>query len=604
MHQGESVVQPTLFDLLEEASSRASAGDLLGAVESYGRAIDVDGSSASAWYGMGVMQAKRGNTADAVTAFDKALGLNPDHAPTNANLAVLLEGIDSVRASELARLALRTLSDVEELHRIASIHPIDDVPLLDSSVLVEEDTPEIEESPMLESIPVDDEPPLLQSVAVLKDIKDVTTEAQELLRNDLFQEALDVIQPRLEGDASSNPVLWTICGVCLSKLGHDEDAIQALEYSISIGEDQAKTHFNLAQLLRKSGRVEEAMQSLANALLSNPAHINTLVARGEIFADRGEYDLAVQNWSRVVTIDPENPVSERLEEYALDAEEAQQDGGDDAKLVEDDSEEEIEDEVVGEVGQVEPSFIETKSYKISKAQELTDSGEHVAAVNAWKELLQEDSQTAEIWHGLADALSVAGHIERAQQCRQRASFIEQEDESALLEAEAEAESDLIEAAVEVEKKSSHLPPSEEESVNVCIEWYNKGLSFLQEDKGEEALTCFEKAIGGCPKDEVDLRVRAQNGRGHALFNSSRFAESVLAYHTAISMDSNSVTGRALFNMGSSYAALELYDDAIKCFIQSLERGLEKDDAELCEKQISRCRLLSREQLKRQTKASR
>jgi len=99
-------------------------------------------------------------------------------------------------------------------------------------------------------------------------------------------------------------------------------------------------------------------------------------------------------------------------------------------------------------------------------------------------------------------------------------------------------------------------------------------------------------------------VRAQNGRGHALFKSSRFAESVLAYHTAISMDSNSVTGRALFNMGSSYAALELYDDAVKCFTQSLERGLEKDDAELCEKQISRCRLLSREQLKRQTKASR
>ena len=57
MHQGESVVQPTVFDLLEEASSRASAGDLLGAVESYGKAIDADGSSASAWYGMGVMQA-------------------------------------------------------------------------------------------------------------------------------------------------------------------------------------------------------------------------------------------------------------------------------------------------------------------------------------------------------------------------------------------------------------------------------------------------------------------------------------------------------------------------------------------------------------------
>jgi len=603
MHQGESVVQPTVFDLLEEASSRASAGDLLGAVESYGKAIDADGSSASAWYGMGVMQAKRGNTADAVAAFDKALELNPDHAPTNANLAVLLERIDSVRASELARLALQTLSDMEDLHRIAGVHPVDDAPLLDSSALAEEDIPEIEKAPMIESSPVEDEQPLLQSIAVLRDIEDVTTEAQELLRDGSFQEALDAIQPRLEGDASSNPVLWTICGVCLSKLGHDEDAIQALEYSISIGEDQAKTHFNLAQLLRKSGRIEEAMESLANALLSDPAHTNSLLARGEIFAERGESEFAIENWRRVVKIDAENPVSERLEEYMRDIEEAHQDDIDDAELTTEDSEEAVEDEVTEEVERVEPSIVETKSYKISKAHELTEGGNHVAAVNAWKELLQEDSRSAVIWHGLADALSVAGHIERAQQCRQRASFIEQGDESALLEAEAEAESDLIEAAVEVERKSSHLPPSEEESVNVCIEWYNKGLNMLAEENGMEALNCFERAIGGAPRDERELRIRAQNGRGHALYQLARYPDSIQAYHAAISMDPAGVTGRSLYNMGSSYAAVELYSDAIKCFEQALGRGLEVEDTTVCKTQIKRCRLLHKEQQKRQRQAT-
>jgi len=603
MHQGESVVQPTVFDLLEEASSKASAGDLLGAVESYGKAIDVDGSSASAWYGMGVMQAKRGNTADAVAAFDKALKLNPDHAPTNANLAVLLEKTDSVRASELARMALQTLSDMEELHRIASIHSIDEAPLLDSSALIEEDISEIEETPMLESSPVIDEPPLLQSVAVLRDIEDVTTEAQELLQDGSFQEALDAIQPRLEGDASSNPVLWTICGVCLSKLGHDEDAIQALEYSISIGEDRAKTHFNLGQLLRKSERLEEAMQSFANALLSDPAHINSLVARGEIFADSGEYDLAVQNWRHVVTIDPENPISERLEEYSRDTEEAHQEDTDDVMLAGGDLEEEFEEDEIVDVEQVDSSFVETKSYKISNAHELTDSGDHVAAVNAWKELLQENSQSAEIWHGLADALSVAGHIERAQQCRQRASYIEQGDVNALLEAEAVAESDLIEAAVEVERKSSHLPPSEEESVNVCIEWYNKGLNMLAEENGMEALNCFERAIGGAPRDERELRIRAQNGRGHALYQLARYPESIQAYHAAISMDPAGVTGRSLYNMGSSYAAVELYSDAIKCFEQALGRGLEVEDTTVCKTQINRCRLLHKEQQKRQRQAT-
>ena len=589
MRQGESVVKPSVIDLLEEASTKASSGDLMGAMESYGRVIDIDAKSASAWYGMGVMQAKRGNTADAVSAFDQALVLNPNHAPTNANLAVLLESSDSVRASELARIALLTISDLEDLDRIASMHPVDDSPLLISKVAVEEEEI-IEEPPMLESNPVDEEPPLLQSTVVLRDIEEVLFEARVHLQSGLFQEALDSIQPRLEGDASSNHELWSICGVCLSQLGHDEDAIQAMEYSISIGEDEAKMHFNLAQLLRKSGRVEEAMQSLANALLSDPAHINSLVARGEIFADRGEYDLTVQNWRRVVTIDPENPINNRLVE--LEEEESQKIDGLSSEV-------EFEEDEIREVEQAEPSFVETKSDKIVKAQELTESGEHVAAVNAWKELLEDDNQSAQIWHGLADALSVAGHIDRAQQCRQRASFLEQEEQSVLLEADAETEADLIEAAIEAERISSRLPPSEEESVNVCIEWYNKGLNMLTEENGIEALNCFERAIGGAPRDERELRIRSQNGRGHALYQLARYPESIQAYHAAISMDPAGVTGRSLYNMGSSYAAVELYSDAIKCFEQALGRGLDTDDTAVCKTQINRCRLLHKEQQKRQ-----
>jgi len=588
MRQGESVVKPTVIDLLEEASTKASSGDLMGAMESYGRAIDIDAKSASAWYGMGVMQAKRGNTADAVSAFDHALDLNPDHAPTNANLAVLLEGSDSVRASELARRALLTISDLEDLDRIAAMHPVDDPPLLISKVTVEEEI--IEEAPMLESNPVDEEPPLLQSTAVLRDIEEVLSEARIHLQSGTFQEALDSIQPRLEGDASSNHELWSICGVCLSQLGHDEDAIQAIEYAISIGEDEAKMHFNLAQLLRKSGRVEEAMQSLANALLSDPAHINSLVARGEIFADRGEYDIAVQNWRRVVTIDPENSINNRLVE--LEEEESQ-------KLDDLSSEVKLEVDEIRDDEQVEPSFVETKSYKITKAQELTESGEHVAAVNAWKELLEEDNQSAQIWHGLADALSVAGHVDRAQQCRQRASFLERGEQRALLETDAETEADLIEAAIEAERIGSRLPPREEESVNVCIEWYNKGLNMLTEENGLEALNCFERAIGGAPREERELRIRAQNGRGHALYQLTRYPESIQAYHAAISMDPAGVTGRSLYNMGSSYAAVELYSDAIKCFEQALGRGLDTDDTAVCKTQINRCRLLHKEQQKRQ-----
>ena len=581
------MVEPTILEMLDEASSKARTGDILGAVESYRKATELDGSSASAWYGLAVMQAKRGNTADAVSAFEQAHVLNPDHAPTVANLAVLLEVSDSVRASALAKQALETLSDVEELTRIADKHPTDEPPILSARIVMEE---EEAEPPLLESKAVSEEPPMLEANPVLMEITDVAEIASDMVLKGEFQEALNLIQPRLEGDASDNAHLWAMCGVCLSQLEHVDDAIQAIEYAISIGEDSAKVHFNLAQLLRKSNREDDAMQSLANALLCDPSHINSLVARGEIFRDRGDDELAAQNWRRVVTMDPENPINIRL----LELEEE----GSSKSLGGLNSEEEFEEDGVEEVEQVEPSFVESKSYKISKAHELTDSGDHVAAVNAWKELLQGDGQSAEIWHGLADALSVAGHIERAHQCRQRANAIEEgikiEDE----EKDAVVEADLIEAATQVAEKTEHLPPSEQESVNVSIEWYNKGLNLLAEDNSIEALNCFEKAIGGAPREEQGLRVRAQNGRGHALYQLGRYPESIQAYHAAITMDPAGVTGRALYNMGSSYAAVELYSDAIKCFEQALDRGLDKDDVNICKPQINRCKLLHKEQEKR------
>ena len=160
---------------------------------------------------------------------------------------------------------------------------------------------------------------------------------------------------------------------------------------------------------------------------------------------------------------------------------------------------------------------------------------------------------------------------------------------------------LIMAVEEVQ--SGITEPDSRGDIDESISWYNMGINLLEEGKNDEALSSFEKAIGGCPPTEIELKVKAQNGRGNALYNSGRFSESVVAYHTAIGMDPQSVTGRTLFNMGSSYAAVEMFDDAIKCFTQSIERGLGKQELELCEKQISRCRLLSREQAKRQSRSN-
>ena len=55
MRQGEGMVEPTMLEILEEASSKARTGDILGALESYRKATEMDSSSASAWYGLSLI---------------------------------------------------------------------------------------------------------------------------------------------------------------------------------------------------------------------------------------------------------------------------------------------------------------------------------------------------------------------------------------------------------------------------------------------------------------------------------------------------------------------------------------------------------------------
>ena len=252
------------------------------------------------------------------------------------------------------------------------------------------------------------------------------------------------------------------------------------------------------------------------------------------------------------------------------------------------------------------SNIESGEVGLTKAREMTEKGDHSGAVNIWRGLIKEAPKSPEIWRGLAEALHSAGFPEKAKQCMKQASRLEIAVEDHL--AQIGEIDDINDADYTDEvfiEAANNIPPEATKQkefrgdLNEAIEWYNMGTNLLNEGNFSEAITCFEKAIGGSPRDEVDLRARSHSGRGNALFNMSRFQESVIAYHTAITMDPSSASARTLYNMGTSYAAVELFVDAAKCFTQSLEIGLDKEEVELCEKQISRCRLLAREQEKRQ-----
>ena len=387
-------------------------------------------------------------------------------------------------------------------------------------------------------------------------------------------------------------------GATQTNSGEFSKAIQTYLDALKMDENNATAWFCLGVLYSKTGSVKDAVEAFMKCDENYPDHPPTLANLAYLLVE-SEPERASDFAKRAL---PHLEQDKNLHNIASMSKPEET-----PELVFIESEPILEESVDQNLDTgISPVF--DKSSKQEEARALSSSGDHSTAVSIWKDLLEQTPDSPEVWRGLGEALSSAGYEDRAVQCMKRADQIESDS---IVEPELEISTDnqdvvdddelLLIAADEVRS----IPVVEERgSLDDSLGWYNMGINLLNEGKNNEALSSFEKAIGGCPSSEVELRVKAQNGRGNALYNEGRYPESIIAYHTAIGLDPKSVSGRTLFNMGSSYAAVEMFDDAIKCFSQSLERGLDESEAELCEKQISRCRVLAREQAKRQARGIR
>ena len=387
-------------------------------------------------------------------------------------------------------------------------------------------------------------------------------------------------------------------GATQTNSGEFSKAIQTYLDALKMDENNATAWFCLGVLYSKTGSVKDAVEAFMKCDENYPDHPPTLANLAYLLVE-SEPERASDFAKRAL---PHLEQDKNLHNIASMSKPEET-----PELVFIESEPILEESVDQNLD-TGISPVSDKSSKQEEARALSSSGDHSTAVSIWKDLLEQTPDSPEVWRGLGEALSSAGYEDRAVQCMKRADQIESDS---IVEPELEISTDnqdvvdddelLLIAADQVRS----IPVVEERgSLDDSLGWYNMGINLLNEGKNDEALSSFEKAIGGCPSSEVELRVKAQNGRGNALYNEGRYPESIIAYHTAIGLDPKSVSGRTLFNMGSSYAAVEMFDDAIKCFSQSLERGLDESEAELCEKQISRCRVLAREQAKRQARGIR
>ena len=174
--------------------------------------------------------------------------------------------------------------------------------------------------------------------------------------------------------------------------------------------------------------------------------------------------------------------------------------------------------------------------------------------------------------------------------------------------EPSPEVDLAKAALETQAQIESQQPiigsgkiDSSSIANQDVQWYNKGLALLSDEKYQEALSCFDRALPTFVNDD-EMIVRILNARGNSFYYLKQFSDCIEAYHKAMQVNPAGVTGATLYNMGTAYAEVERYDDAIKCFEQGMSakrvNPLTGDQSKMAKEQIRRCKILHKEQKKK------
>ena len=513
--------------------------------------------------------------------------------------------------------------DKEELKSAASIVAATQIveEKIDESIETE-----IEQRPIVEEINLDR----------------LTDEATELIRQGEPKKALALLKPHLKTIGAQHAGAWRIAGGAMARMELDTHAIAALEHATKLDETIASGWYNLGSLYARNGNDAGAKEAFETTIELDKRHVKarrklidyakeendvgTIISHGMILLEGqddselrdeivqmllqcGETEVEVLEY--ITGIPPTMPEAPQLAQYALD--------------------------------------LLSPGASIDRARALTLKGENIEAVTVWKELIQTDKENSALWKGLAKSLEAAGDIETAQRCHTKARELESppevvsetpaltpepvqsfeqtpeivaepikeeivpetnaanellltpiEQPDKVVEQEVNVEVDLAKAALDATTTVQVNPIISSNSSSVAnqdISWYNQGVQLIEDGKYREALSSFDRALPSFAGDN-QMVIRILNGRGNAYYFLEEYPACVESYHKAMMIDPSNVRGQTLYNMGTAYAEMERFPDAIKCYEQSLPRGLSDEEAKRAKEQIRRCTILEKERKKK------
>lgn len=630
--------------------------DSRGAKQAFVICLDLDPNHGPALANLAVLLDRLGETDGALEIADRALKYFPGHPhlvkimDSNKAAGGVIHSTPRVMPHTQENLVNQTLT-----HAVDTT--VEDSVEKEEISVVAEETIESEPSLPLDSSKDDAFEEILEEetepepIHETIDIDELCAHATSLLSQGDAKGALQTLKEHLHGIGAEHFGSWKVAAGSMAAMGLDDHAISAYTHALGLDSTNAKCYFNLGALHERKGNVEAAIKCFSNALTNDNSYLksairlanlaeatgdiaNLLAAKRSMVGENGrKIELAtllvelaegesrvLENSSGLPPTVPEGPALAReaislCDENTSLMARACSASGDHTSAVKcwkamiqsDKTNPELWKglaralEAAGDMATAQRCH--QKSQALSNPQPVTQdpldafADQQVVSVSAQENIVESahvSNQQANPELSVLERPTTETVVENTSVPLPELS---ERPEPVAVVSEPNPEVDLAAAALDAAARVSVTTGMDSNSnaiANQDIEWYNKGVGLIEDKKYREALSCFDRALPSFA-DNDEMVIRILNGRGNALYYLEDYPTCVESYHKAMVINPKGVQGKTLYNMGTAYAEMQRFSDAIKCFEQAMPRGLDKDQQKLAKEQIRRCNILQKEQ---------
>jgi tetratricopeptide (TPR) repeat protein len=265
----------------------------------YRSILDRDEECPRAWYGLGRVQAARGDYSGAAQSYSKACDLFPAYGAAHFALAAELRRLGRPNEAEQHLAAYS--------HNVTTEPPLDDPLFRRIHELNRGAQVHMQRAAELEKSGQFDEA-IRENEAALA-IDPVNVQAHVNLiglygRNGVAASAKQHFEAVIKLDPG-RPDAWYDYGVLLLREKNTSEAQEALQHALRLNPNYAEAHVNLGVIYEQDARLDEAAAEFRAAIAAQPNYPLARFHLGRILVNQQKYDDAIRQFRRALTAEDE-----------------------------------------------------------------------------------------------------------------------------------------------------------------------------------------------------------------------------------------------------------------------------------------------------------